>query len=68
VHAPAGDHEDTLSMIVSVVLTAVFALSLPSALRRRAPAGEPDTTRLVGLQAKSHENSPSATRSSLTSV
>src|SRR5262249_60292006 len=39
VHAPAGDHEDTLSMIVSVVLIAVFALSLPSALRRRAPAG-----------------------------
>jgi hypothetical protein len=48
-------------MIVSVVLIAVFMLSMPSALRRRAPAGEPATTRLVGLQAKSHENSPSAT-------
>jgi Ca2+:H+ antiporter len=39
VHAPAGNHEDTLSMIVSVVLIAVFALSLPSALRRRQPPG-----------------------------
>jgi len=68
VHAPAGDHKGTLSMIVSVMLIAVFTLSLPSALRRRAPAGEPATTRLVGLQAKPHENSPSATRSNSTSV
>jgi Ca2+:H+ antiporter len=37
VHTPAADHEGTLSIIVSVVLLAVFALSLPAALRRKAP-------------------------------
>jgi len=40
VHTPAAAHEGTLSIIVSVVLIGVFALSLPAALRRRAPAGE----------------------------
>jgi Ca2+:H+ antiporter len=35
VHTPAAEHEGTLSMIVSVVLLAVFGLSLPAALRRR---------------------------------
>jgi len=39
VHTPAAAHEGTLSMIVSVVLLVVFALSLPAALRRSAPAG-----------------------------
>jgi Ca2+:H+ antiporter len=44
VHAPAEPHEDTLSLIVSIVLLGVFLLSLPSALKR-APAGptEPAT-------------------------
>jgi Ca2+:H+ antiporter len=36
VHAPAAPHERTLSLIVSVVLLAVFLLSLPSALKRTA--------------------------------
>jgi Ca2+:H+ antiporter len=38
VHAPAAPHERTLSLIVSVVLLAVFLLSLPSALKRTTPA------------------------------
>jgi Ca2+:H+ antiporter len=45
VHAPAAPHERALSLIVSIVLLAVFLLSLPSALKRSAttpsaPAGE----------------------------
>jgi Ca2+:H+ antiporter len=41
VHAPAAPHERTLSLIVSIVLLAVFLLSLPSTLKRSgaAPAG-----------------------------
>ena len=41
VHTPAEAHEGNLSIIVSVVLLAVFALSLPAALRRRS--AEPAT-------------------------
>jgi Ca2+:H+ antiporter len=46
VHTPAAAHEGALSVIVSLVLLAVFALSLPAALRRRTtPAeGEPAGT------------------------
>jgi Ca2+:H+ antiporter len=40
VHTAAASHEGELSIIVSLVLLAVFGLSLPAALRRRAPAGE----------------------------
>jgi Ca2+:H+ antiporter len=39
VHAPAAPHEGALSIIVSVVLLAVFLLSLPSALKRTSLAG-----------------------------
>jgi Ca2+:H+ antiporter len=46
VHSPAQAHERTFSTIVSVVLLALFALSLPFSLRREAgasaqPHGEP---------------------------
>jgi Ca2+:H+ antiporter len=43
VHAPASEHEETFSAIVSVVLLALFALSLPFSLRRGSgeDAGEP---------------------------
>lgn len=34
VHAPAGGHESTLSLIVSIILLVLFVLSLPAALRR----------------------------------
>jgi Ca2+:H+ antiporter len=34
VHTPAADHEETFSIIVSVILLLLFALSLPFALRR----------------------------------
>jgi Ca2+:H+ antiporter len=34
VHAPAGRHEQALSVIVSIILLAVFVLSLPASLRR----------------------------------
>jgi Ca2+:H+ antiporter len=38
VHSPAADHEVAFSVIVSVVLLVLFALSLPFSLRREAPA------------------------------
>ena len=43
VHAPASEHEVTFSVIVSVVLLALFAMSLPFSLRRDAndPEKEP---------------------------
>jgi len=43
VHSPAAEHEQTFSMIVSVILLGLFALSLPFSLRKDAndPAGEP---------------------------
>ena len=43
VHAPASEHEVTFSVIVSVVLLTLFALSLPFSLRRDAndEEGEP---------------------------
>ena len=37
VHSPAGSHEKTFSIIVSVILLGLFALSLPFSLRRDAP-------------------------------
>jgi Ca2+:H+ antiporter len=37
-HTPAASHERVVSVVVSVVMLALFALSLPSALARRAPA------------------------------
>jgi Ca2+:H+ antiporter len=39
VHTPAGDHEQAFSLIVSVILLALFALSLPFSLRRHASEG-----------------------------
>ena len=38
VHAPAGGHENQLSVIVSVILLAVFALSLPASIKRSSGA------------------------------
>ncbi|HWB65200.1 MAG TPA: calcium/proton exchanger [Mycobacteriales bacterium] len=45
VHTPAGHHERALSVIASVVLLVVFALSVPSSLRRTAEeaAAEPES-------------------------
>jgi Ca2+:H+ antiporter len=40
VHTPAASHEGALSVIVSLVLLAVFALSLPAALRRGSQPAE----------------------------
>lgn len=40
VHSPAEPHENTLSLIASVVLLVIFGLSLPASLRRDASAGE----------------------------
>ncbi len=39
VHTPAAPHEDTLSLVVAGVLLALFALTLPAALKRK-PAGD----------------------------
>lgn len=40
IHTPAREHEKALSVIVSVVLIALFLLSLPSSLKKDASAGE----------------------------
>jgi len=36
IHAPASEHEDALSIVVSLLLLGLFALSLPASLRREA--------------------------------
>jgi len=38
VHAPAAEHEDTLSLIVSAILLLLFALTLPASLKRTSGA------------------------------
>jgi Ca2+:H+ antiporter len=44
VHTPAEGHEDTLSLIVSVILLALFVLTLPASLKRgKASSAEPET-------------------------
>jgi Ca2+:H+ antiporter len=40
VHTPAAQHEHALSVIASIVLLVVFALSLPASIRRSAGEGE----------------------------
>jgi Ca2+:H+ antiporter len=55
VHSPASEHEKTFSVIVSVVLLALFAASLPFSLRRDAndatdePAGHEAPRWPIGL-------------------
>jgi Ca2+:H+ antiporter len=41
IHAPAGQHETTLSIIASVVLLLLFVLTLPASLRRGDNRGRP---------------------------
>ncbi len=48
VHTPAETHEDSLSLIVSVILLALFALTLPASLKR-------NSTRLAGGKSSRHE-------------
>jgi Ca2+:H+ antiporter len=43
-HTPAEGHERTLSVLVSVVMLALFALSLPATLSKRHPDEEPSTS------------------------
>jgi len=42
IHAPAGEHETTLSVIASIVLLLLFVLTLPASLRRNDNPGRPD--------------------------
>ena len=39
VHTPAAPHEDTMSLIVSVILLVLFAITLPASLKSK-PAGD----------------------------
>jgi Ca2+:H+ antiporter len=39
VHTPAAPHEDTMSLVVAVILLALFALTLPASLKSK-PAGD----------------------------
>jgi Ca2+:H+ antiporter len=41
IHTPASEHENALSIIVSVLLLGLFALSLPASLRRGAGESQP---------------------------
>ncbi|SRR6266536_241033 len=49
VHSPAEPHEKQLSIIVSVVLLVIFALSLPASLQRRHE-GEPEAAAEVSVR------------------
>ncbi|WP_245601621.1 calcium/proton exchanger [Hamadaea tsunoensis] len=42
-HAPVAQHERALSIVISIVLLGIFALSLPASLRRRKGAEPADT-------------------------
>jgi len=42
VHTPAGDHEKAFSVIVSVILLVLFALSLPFSLRKEEAGASPE--------------------------
>jgi len=44
-HTPAASHERVVSVVVSIVMLLLFALSLPPALARRAPADHEDQSR-----------------------
>ncbi len=55
VHTPAETHEGALSIIVSVVLLALFALQLPASLRRDSGAGEAGEAGEVGEAPRAHE-------------
>jgi Ca2+:H+ antiporter len=44
IHAPAEQHETTLSIIASAVLIALFLLTLPASLRKGDSAGSPGET------------------------
>ena len=46
-HAPVADHEVPLSIVISIVLLAIFALSLPASLRRNGsgPGARPEPPR-----------------------
>ncbi|HEX5354102.1 MAG TPA: calcium/proton exchanger [Rhodanobacteraceae bacterium] len=39
VHTPAAPHEDTISLVVAVILLALFAITLPASLKSK-PAGD----------------------------
>jgi Ca2+:H+ antiporter len=44
IHAPAEQHETTLSIIASIVLIGLFLLTLPASLRKGDSAGSPGET------------------------
>jgi Ca2+:H+ antiporter len=61
-HTPAESHERVVSVVVSVIMLALFALSLPAALARRAPghdSGHPGSTSPI---AASPEGAAAASR------
>jgi len=59
VHSPAGEHEQTFSMIVSVILLGLFALSLPARTRTTRPASPPATRHPAGRSGWRSPCSPS---------
>jgi Ca2+:H+ antiporter len=61
-HTPAASHERVVSVVVSVVMLALFALSLPSALARRAPAQGEGHPRSASPIVASPESAAAASR------
>jgi len=51
VHAPVEQHEKTFSVLVSVVLLFLFALSLPFSLRKEANTGDAEQSQAVHHEA-----------------
>ena len=57
VHTPAAAHEKTLSLIVSVVLLVLFALTLPASLRKQSSGSAVEGSEGAGSE-KAHSEAP----------
>ena len=57
VHTPAAAHEKTLSLIVSVVLLVLFALTLPASLRKQSSGSTGEGSDGAGAE-KAHSEAP----------
>ncbi|MFN0144693.1 MAG: calcium/proton exchanger [Mycobacterium sp.] len=61
-HTPAATHERVVSVVVSVVMLGLFALSLPAALARRAPADHAGHSRSPSPIVASPESTAAASK------
>lgn len=61
-HTPAESHERMVSVVVSIVMLVLFALSLPATLARRAPDDHPGHQRGASPIAASPDSAAAASR------